>query len=690
MELNTIYYGDITQDTHYPYNYVTKLFNPQNYPINTKLDFSITATASSANFAPFNNISYFSPYNAEFGIKYFNGSKDLQKLALATSFQRDNWSFRLWYNQRYGYEITEYTNFTEPIKLICGYNFLSIYAVLYLIYGNGTLIAFDKYNYESHGEIIGAILVVQNNISQNSADSSYHFFEIDDLQGSTYMLNNNNEITDNVNNYLFYRGVKTFERRYIPLIGMTSRKSEYSVISNKNEKASYYIFNSDFCQISVDETTLKCVIPQSQKEKILNIAATIGIPFITNDDFNYTQVTNDNVDFEELYIPTIENNGLYNGDYTHGSDNKKQKQIVENWDSDRNAPYIKGVKDFDNIDNNKYTDKMVKGTGRQSGQFNNSYLINIENMKKLQKLLNVKSVDDTTPEIYKNLLFMGSNPMDCIVSINWFPVKVPVTGNSNIILGSYTTDISAKTVENFTTFVDCGFCDIKPIHENHYFLNFEPYSYYMLYIPFCGWYPLDSKKVVGKNIHLYMNLDFLSGTCACEVWVNDCLETVLNGIFSAPVSVQAFSQNDYFNSRINSIKNIGSDIINSTGAIAGNLNQKIPSGVSLATSAVGGALNLTSDVFTFVRPEMRYNNITANTANLSTYNPILPYIARYTVTERIPENYNSTVGYACEFTANVSDLSGYTVFSNFNCDGLSATESEKEEIKALAESGIFI
>lgn len=690
MELNTIYYGDITEDTHYPYNYVNKLFNPQNYPINTKLDFSITATASSSSFAPFNNISYFSPYSPEFGAKYFNGTKDLQKLVLATSFQRDNWAFRLWYKQRYGYGITEYTNFTEPVKLICGYNFLSIYAVLYLIYGNGSLIAFDKYKYDLHGDIIGAILVTRNDISQNSSDASYHFFEIDDLQGSTYTLNNNNEITDNMNNYLFYRGVKTFERRYMPLIGMTSRKSEYSAITNKNEMSSYYIFNSDLCEISVDGTTLKCVIPQSRKEKILNIAATIGIPFITNDDFDYTQVTNDNVSFDELYIPTIENNGLYNGYYTHGNDNKKQKQIVENWNVDRNAPYIKGVKDFDNIDNNKYTDKMVKGAGRQSGQFNNAYLITNDKMKKLQKLLNVKSIDDTTPEIYKNLLFMGSNPMDCITSIQWFPVKPPSTGNTSIILGSYTTDITAKAVENFTLFVNMGFCDIKPIHENHYFLNFEPYSYYLLYAPFCGWYPLDSKKVVGKTIQLYMNIDFLAGTCSVEVWVNDCLETVLNGIISAPVSVQAFSQNDYFNSRINSVKNIGSDIISASNAIGGNIMSKSPSGFGIATSAVGGALNLAGDIFSFVRPEMRYNSITANTANLSTYNPILPYIARYTVTEQIPQNYNSTIGYACEFTANVNTLSGFTVFSNFNCDGISATDTEKAEIKALAENGIYI
>lgn len=686
MELNKIFYGDITENDAYKYNYVTKLFNPTNYPINTKLDFSITATASQSSFAPFNNISYFSPYASDFGNKFKTETKELQKLAFATSFQRDNWSFQTWYNQRYGYGITEYTNFTEPMRLVCGYNYLSLYGYLYLVYGAGSLIGFDNY---TSGDIIGALLIIRNDTAQNS-NETFFTFEVDDLNGDTFLLNSNNEIEENNNNYLFYRGVKTFERRHIPLIGMTTRKAEYSTVTNKNVNRSYYIYNTDLCEISTTDSNLNCVIPISNKEKILNIAATIGIPFVTNSDFDYSQVTNDNVAFDELYIPTIDSQGLYNGDYTHGEANKTQKQIVENWDADRNAPYNKGVQDFTDIDNNKYTDKMVKGTGRQSKQFNNSYVITENNMKELQKLLNVKSVDDTTPEIYKNLLFMGTNPMECINSINWYPVRIPTVGNTNLILGSYTTDISVKSVENFTLFVNMGYCDIKPIHKKHNFLNFEPYSYYLVYAPFCGWYPLDSKKVVNQTIQLYMNIDFISGTCSVEIWINNSIETVLNGIISAPVSVQSFSQNDYFNSRINSVKNIGSDIINSSGAIVGNIIQKQKNPVGLSTAITGSALNLASDVFSFVRPEMRYNSINANTANLSTYNPTSPYIARYTVTEQIPTNYKSTIGYACEFTANVSNLSGYTVFSNFNCDGISATEQEKEMIKNIAENGIYI
>lgn len=687
MEINRVYYGDDTEFSYY--NRIKKSFTPENFPINRKLDNSITASASQYEYAPYNNIASYSPkYGDNINAGYYEiHTKDLQQFVLVDGDVQSSPFYE--YDDRYGYEITTYKTNISPY-LVSGFKYLSItfYLKIAVLRNNEFLeIFFDEY--DSNSDIAMYVFFYSYGTIDNG-------FELNDREITIY--NKKLKIGDvdfEKKKMIYYRPFRTQNRIRIPICGVIPNidnklKITATASTSGTKNASISIFNPDFCNITISDNVLSISIDiTNKKELILKAASTYGFIFSTKDDTALNTLTNENIgNYEFIYVPTITENGFYNGDYTHGADNFKQKQIVENWNDDKNAPYNNGVKDFDNIDNNKYTDKMVRGTGRQSGQFNNSYVITEQNMKKLQKLLNVKSVDDTTPEIYKNLLFMGSNPMECITSINWYPVGIPIGAPTNLILGSYTTDIAVTTVQSFTKTVNMGFCDIKPIHENHYFLNFEPYSYYLLYAPFCGWYPLDSKKVVGKNIQLYMNIDFLSGTCAVEVWIDSSIETVLNGIISAPVSVQAFSQNDYFNSRINSIKNIGSDIINSSGAIASNIMQKNP--VGTATSIAGGALSLTSDIFSFVRPEMRYNSITANTANLSTYNPTSSYIARYTVTEQIPTNYNSTVGYACEFTANVNTLSGYTVFSNFNCNGISATDIEKNEIKALAENGIYI
>lgn len=688
MKINDIAYPTITEKANY---ILSKKLNSTNYAINNKIDESIIFSCGSGKYAPYGNIdkilyqkndnpdSEKEPKIIEFK------RNDLQKMFLLSAddyFSTFNRTILDMYNLRWAYGIT--SDKTISASLIKGLNFFNDYLEIEVTSMANTI---DISNLSDD------TILTDYNVSfvtVRTHKNNITYTKHDELPFTTFNFNETNGNFENIkDNYFIY---------YNPPL-TTYGSTVETMVFGQRQYTGFYI-KSDYMDICVGanfaiykkpvgSVSVYSHMPffSGTVKDLKSMVATFGMPF----SFKYITEINKQtiIDNDNIFIPIIENNGTYQGRYATGKDEKeKTKQVVENWEKDLSAPYNNGVSDFDNIDNNNYTDKMVRGTGRQSGQFNNSYVITEQNMKKLQKLLNVKSIDDTTPEIYKNLLFMGSNPMECITSINWYPVGIPIGAPTNLILGSYTTDIAVTTVQSFTKTVNMGFCDIKPIHENHYFLNFEPYSYYLLYAPFCGWYPLDSKKVVGKNIQLYMNIDFLSGTCAVEVWIDSSIETVLNGIISAPVSVQAFSQNDYFNSRINSIKNIGSDIINSSGAIASNIMQKNP--VGTATSIAGGALSLTSDIFSFVRPEMRYNSITANTANLSTYNPTSAYIARYTVTEQIPTNYNSTVGYACEFTANVNTLSGYTVFSNFNCNGISATDIEKNEIKALAENGIYI
>ena len=60
--------------------------------------------------------------------------------------------------------------------------------------------------------------------------------------------------------------------------------------------------------------------------------------------------------------------------------------------------------------------------------------------------------------------------------------------------------------------------------------------------------------------------------------------------------------------------------------------------------------------------------------------------------ERYPVNgYENTIGNACEYSTQLSGVSGWTVCSNVkNITPTGATENEIAMIKSLLESGVFL
>ena len=56
----------------------------------------------------------------------------------------------------------------------------------------------------------------------------------------------------------------------------------------------------------------------------------------------------------------------------------------------------------------------------------------------------------------------------------------------------------------------------------------------------------------------------------------------------------------------------------------------------------------------------------------------------------VPDSYGHNVGYACNYQANLSSLSGFTCCYNTDVNTLYATEEEKNEIVRLLGQGVYL
>ena len=673
MKLNESYYGNSYTLIQYDgVKLIDKVFNTDNYSLNQKLDDSITVSASTAKFAPFNNISYYSRWTSNIGENEKN-TNDLQQIGMAYGSYKIYNDYQ-YYVFRWGNDRGHYNGATG-YKMIGGYKYLQIQCNIKCTVGNGNT---EKFLSDvTSSDVIRSVFVEFNGNHRTSGEHDFNIFPVGYLKNTQWLKTGDNFEIKN-DDYLFYTAWlnRSFGASYSysqTIIGFDVLPNQMTTLDNWGEQVAFRVFNADLCEITNNGSKYDCVV-KATKEQIMAICATLGFVFTPTSEIFYDlyKNTSEVISNDNLYIPTIEN-GLYNGKYTHGADNLNQTQIKDNWNDDIDAPFKNGVSDFSDIDKNEYADSMKRGSGRQAGVFNNIYAVNESSLKQLQKILNVVDSEDAPPEIYKNMKFMGNNPMNCITSINWFPFPIMRGGSTNIIIGSTTTNIPAFECAATATTIDMGFCDIKPIHKDHKFLNFEPYSYYFLYIPFCGWSQLDSRKIYENNIHIYMNIDYLSGVLQAEIWINDTLEKTIEGVASNPVSIQATDLTSYQNSRFNSVFNA----ISSVGSMAtGNV--------------VGGAVGLSQNLANFLLTPINYNDAKAITAMLSTYMPTSPCILRYSVSNTEPSNYGNSIGYACEFSDTVNNLSGYTVINNFNTSGITATDTEKQLIKTIAENGFYI
>lgn len=210
----------------------------------------------------------------------------------------------------------------------------------------------------------------------------------------------------------------------------------------------------------------------------------------------------------------------------------------------------------------------------------------------------------------------------------------------------------------------------KPTHGN--FLDYPPYTSVSIYIPFIGIVPIDGNMVVGRTIRIYGAVDVIAGTIHYNVFVQTpSKDWSLIGSYEGKCGVDIPLALD------NSMQN-STNILKMAADVTMGICTKNPSSL----------LNVGNGIFT--EP---INNLGAQTTNTTYYNPNSCALIMQSAIGFIPDNYGRTVGYMWGKSSKLSELSGLTICKNpriGNFDDNTPTDSEREEIYSLLQSGVII
>lgn len=692
---------------------LTKTFNQ--YPLNTKLENSIQYSASgSLEYGRLRNdvVFFLKP-----SLNFFHMVQEPMNYSNVMLVSGETNYTRGWgYDNRFGYGMSDYTVHYTTDRPVTGFKYYDMIGVVQVGYlsstspATQTFVDLDTYFENYTDKPVTSVRMQVKSGAPNLRNSRAMFIgPMNDYNRYTFTSFNPEETDKNTEPFLNYlsngSGPLTYTFMLMGTINLIA--NSYQNVWNKTTDCQF--FNAGFPGINWDNiiqyphSTRPMLYPEITitKEDCLHMAATIGILFTTNEDIATNLNLNaeilskteleTNLSNDKLYFPIKEPSGVWNGKYCNGKDNLNTEQVKDNWNKDPNAPFDKGSPPIDQIDPNEYADKMPHGDGRGPiNAFSKLYWCDSVTLQNFKDWFCDSITVDTIWEDFQNKFkFFNNDYTKTIVGCTYFPMSAQFSsGIANITLGKMETGVIAhngRMTKNF----NMGSCTINMYNSAEYdtehpFMNFEPYTSYIFYAPFVGFYPLDARKIANKEISAEGRINFLSGEMTVSVYIGGTLETTLTANVGTNVSLNVLNSNEYLQNKFaKPAANIAA------GAVGVGAALLAPSPVT-AVAAIAGVSQIAKGVVDNwntdpVSYDIGMTGGNNNTINNSTQAGI--YKIRRTAIDS-PE-YGNEIGYACSTTMTLNEGIGYVECPNavINCNG---TSNEKSQLISLLANGIYI
>ena len=303
-------------------------------------------------------------------------------------------------------------------------------------------------------------------------------------------------------------------------------------------------------------------------------------------------------------------------------------------------------------------------TSALSAGFVKAYMPSAAQMQALSAYM----LTDSFIEGVKKLM---ANPIDYIMGLHMIPVT-PTTTTSTIKVGGVDTEIGSALVTNEYVQYDCGSLKIPEYWGS--FIDYAPSTKAELYLPFIGTVPLDIDDIMGATLHLYYNINVLSGACTAFL---DCqTERKLNSV--------CYYWNGSMASEIPVTGNDYSNKVNAAFSAVGNLI-----GVA-ATGSVGNAVGLVQNVAqaTLQKPSIQKSGVMGGDSGMLSEFQAFVILTR--PVQALPKNFKKLKGYTSMIGGKVSSFTGFLQADNIDLSGIACTEAEKDLILQAFKEGVFI
>ncbi len=483
----------------------------------------------------------------------------------------------------------------------------------------------------------------------------------------------------------------------------------YGLFDEQVYKSAYYINTETGWNVWTE-------IPYSTAnyEKILSMAALFGCPFTDSDKYSF------NIDFldNDMFLPVIPENGIAEGEYTRGADNLDNSlygiSTVRNINYDPSTPITP-------YDPNTYSMQTYFNPVLGINSMTKRYVLDGAAVEQLGRDLWTISDDLAhldpleTFKNFENLIidnFLTNDPISCIVGLNKYPINNIPTGTQAepIRYGKVQGAAEGKPLETCSMFFNFSGVRIWPKFGRS-FLDYEPYTHYELYIPFCGTVQIDPGDIIDHILSVQMCIDFATGTATAYVMADNlCINTVSGSCaINIPVTgTDGVTLNAQINNGIINTKKAQGNLF-----LGGFLNTFTIGGLlktagdpsKKANDIMQGALDKAHAIYDLEHTQVPMHTIGSASpvgswtleldCRLMIYYPEGEAIISGQPSRDLPRladltEYGHTTGFSCIMQGSVSDFHGYTVGNIDTSSIAGATAEEREQIRSAFAQGVWL
>lgn len=280
--------------------------------------------------------------------------------------------------------------------------------------------------------------------------------------------------------------------------------------------------------------------------------------------------------------------------------------------------------------------------------------------------------------------------MDCILGLSVVPVTVPTSGSAQITVGNIElSGISLPLASQQYVEVDCGSISFTDKFFGSY-LDQDPYTKMALFVPYSGVHSVKADDIMGKTVGLKYHIDILTGSLVAFLTCGNSVLYEFNGACASNIPVNSINYASTIENAIRIAVNIGTTVATAgaaapmTGATAATREaaRTFGTAVNMAGSTAEGILSLKPNID-------RAGSLGGTTGLMGNQTPYF-IITRPRLCK--PANQNTFKGYPSFIQVTIGDLigEGYTEFDTVILASMYLTDSEKEELKQILESGVYL
>jgi len=260
---------------------------------------------------------------------------------------------------------------------------------------------------------------------------------------------------------------------------------------------------------------------------------------------------------EKMCLGVIDDEGFTDGTYTRGTGNEDANNF--DWKTVSESKYDP-IKPPPSPENQYSTETTFNSIG-DVATMTKRYVLTGATVKLLaqqlwtitENMINVGGNIDFS-ELSNKLLdqFLTSNPIDCIVSLQRYPMEIPAVGDTTIVLGKYDTSLHAKPMEKTAYFYLFSGNTINPKFGDS-FLDYQPFTKMELYVPFCGTIQINPADILGRKLNVQLVVDFTTGTATGFVMSDNLVIETVNGNVAIDIPVTGIQQTTVASNLYNAI-----------------------------------------------------------------------------------------------------------------------------------------